>query len=251
MKINYKLKLTVYIIGIILFLVVFLWSIFMNIFRPYIVDIKDNAVAYSDGTAEIAINDNFHGNYVVYSARVDAIYDGHYFAPNLIYRGGTWDRVVYTYAQDNYCEDKIFYMDRDQKSARVMNSDYCIEKTLDEHDIKCFFGTKNNLGEVVIGTYDNGAVISKIIIPYAIGRPINGSFVVSNWELTKLIVPVGNCDKGARDMKIFLWDVEAQIIEDKTPLNFNCNIEGIHYEHDRDIFYIKRANSIDEIIWLD
>ena len=48
-------------------------------------------------------------------------------------------------------------------------------------------------------------------------------------------------------MKIFLWDVENKTIEDKTPLNFDCNIKEIRYEHSDDTFYIDRFNNINEI----
>jgi hypothetical protein len=139
-------------------------------------------------------------------------------------------------------------MDRDKKVARIFNTDYCIGKTLDEHDLKYFFGTDNSTGEVVIGFYDSGKVFSKIIIPYGLDKPINGSFVASNWELTKIIIPIGNCDKGSRDLKIFLWDVENGTLEDKTPSNFDCSIKGIRYEHDDDTFYIDRFNNISEIL---
>jgi hypothetical protein len=247
MKINNKAKYII-VIGILLFSTFFLLYILFNVSHLNIVDIKDNAVAYSDGTAEIVINDNFNGDYVVYSAKVNAVSDGQYFAPDLTYRGGTGDRIVYTYSQSDYCENNIFYMDRNKKVAKILNTNYCIEKTLDEHDIKYFFGTKSNESEVMIGFYNSGKVFSKIIIPYALGRPIDGASVASNWELTKLIVPVGNCDKGSKDMKIFLWDVENKTIEDKTPLNFDCSIKGISYEHSEDIFYIDRFNNMNEII---
>lgn len=247
MKSNNDIKYVI-VIGITLFSVCFLLHILLNASRPSIVDIRNNAIAYSDGTAEIVVNDSFHGDYVVYNAKVNAISDGQYFAPSLAYRGGTWDRVVYTYSQKDYCENNIFYMDRDKKVARILNTDYCIGKTLDEHDIKYFFGTKNNEGEVMIGFYDSGKVFSKIIIPYGLGKPINSELVASNWELTKLIIPIGSCDKGGKDMKIFLWDVENKIIEDKTPLNFDCNIKGIRYEHSDDVFYIDRFNNINEMI---
>lgn len=202
MKINKDTKYII-VIGILVVSICSLLYILLNIQHPNIVDIRDNAVAYSDGTAEIAVNDNFHNDYVVYSAKVNAISDGQYSAPDLTYRGGTWDRIVYTYSQNDYCENNIFYMDRDNKIAKILNTDYCIGKTLDEHDIKYFFGTKNNEGEVIIGLYDSGKVSSKIIIPYALGRPISRRSMASNWELTKLIIPVGSCDKGGQGYEDF------------------------------------------------
>jgi hypothetical protein len=239
------IRYVVCVLGIILFSIYFL----LNFSDLKIVNIKENAVAYSDGSAEIVINDNFNGDYVVYSAKVDAIDDnGQYSAPDLVYRGGTWDRVVYTYSQSNYCENKIFFMDRDEKIAKILNTDYCIGKTLDEHDIKCFLATKYNKAEAVIGFYDSGETFSKINIPYAVDRPINTNLVASNWELTKLIIPVGSCDKGAKDMKIFLWDVENKIIEDKTPLNFDCDINKIIYNRSDNKFYIEMFDRKKEVV---
>jgi len=239
---------------IILVLILIIFVLLFFLYKkqpPKIVDIKKKAIAYSDGSAEIVVWDNFHGDYVVYNSKIKALVDGEqYLAPDLKYRGGTWDRVVYSYnsSDDRYCDHNIFYMDRDIKTARTSHSDFCINKTLDEHDIKYFLGTKYNEGEVGIVAYSDLAVLSKIKIPYASDKSIWGEIIASNWELTKLIIPVGNCDKGAMDMKLFLWDVTNSTLEDKTPINFDCNINKIRYQHDDDKFYVDTYNKLEKYV---
>lgn len=212
-----------------------------------IVDIKKNSVAYSNGNAEIVVWDTFGGDYIVYGSKVKAILDGdQYLAPTLNYLGGTWDRVVYSYNSgknniDMYCDHNIFYMDRDSRIARTSYSDFCVRKTLDEHDIKYFLGTKYT-GEVAIIGYSDLKTLATIKILYASPeKPIVSGMVASNWELTKLIIPVGTCDRGTTDatkIKLFLWDVKNDKLEDKTPANFNCDISKIRYERSDDKFHV-------------
>jgi len=251
-----KNKILVYSILIIsvLILLIFVLSFFLYKKQlPKIVDIKEDTVAYSDGSAEIVVWDNFNGDYIIYSSKVKALVDGdQYLAPDLKYRGGTSDRVVYSYnssKNNKYCNHNIFYMDRDKKTAKTSSSDFCVAKTLDEHDIKYFLGTKYT-GEVAIIGYSDLEISATIKIPYASSeKPIWGEMVASNWELTKLIIPVGTCDKGTTDttkMRLFLWDVESGELEDKTPVDFDCGISRIRYgrsyNYDDDRFYIDTVN---------
>jgi len=254
-----KNKKLLYPILIIFVLILIIFTLSFLLYKkqlPKIVDIKEKAVAYSDGSAGIVAWDNFNGNYTVYNAKVDALNDnGQYLAPDLKYRGGTWDRVVYSYnSSDNTPCGNIFYMDRDKKVARTLHSDFCIAKTLDEHDIKYFLGTKYT-GEIAIIAYSDLETLATIKIPYASSeKPIWGEMVASNWELTKIIIPVGTYDKGTTEdtkLRLFLWDVEAGTLEDKTPANFNCMEKiryGRSYNYDDDNFYIDCYNEMGKYI---
>lgn len=246
---NKTLAYSILIISVLILVIFVLSFLLYKKQLPKIVDIKEDTVAYSDGSAEIVVWDNFHGDYVVYNAKVEAILDiNQYLAPTLNYRGGTWDRVVYSYNGgendlDRYCDHNIFYMDRDNKVARTSYSDFCVRKTLDEHDIKYFLGTKySDEVEVAIIGYSDLEVLATITIPYASPeKPIRSEMTASNWELTKLIIPVGTCDKGTTEdtkMKLFLWDVENNNLEDVTPTDSGCGITKIRYEHGDDKFYI-------------
>lgn len=216
-----------------------------------VVEAKNNIVVYADGTAEIVVRDKvpdekFH----TYRAKIKLPKDefGTYYPPHLTLRDGAWQRQAHTYNDDSingWCEKNIFFMDRINKITKQSHIDFCISKTLDEHGVTTFLATSEDLTSLVIGNYEDGKIIASTTIPnglkyfnsgYGDGMEITAG--VSDWEITKLAFPAGECAMGDGDMRVFLWDIKKGTVEDKTPAGAGCNLFRIIYDHGKDNFYV-------------
>lgn len=224
--------------------------------QKVISDIQTNAVAYTDGTAEISIADTVPDQILhYYRAIVPALEnsDYHYFlAPILNGRGGDWHRQVYTFVgRDDACEQEIFYMDRIGKRVLLSHTPYCVLGTLDEHDVTKFIAVSPDSTNLAIGNYEDGTIVATHTIPDNLmigGVATNNSPNVNwghaaNWEITKFVFAAGDCSMGmtpSTTPKVFLWDIAKGTIEDKTPPHFDCgNYEGVEYDHDTNTFSLR------------
>lgn len=202
-----------------------------------IVSIKENAVAFADGTAEIVVIDNVPDQIThIYRSKTKAIWNEFYnqfIPPTLTMRGGVWQRMVYTFdPTGSGCDSEIFYMDRVNKKVKTFSTGiFCIRQTLDRDTTKFIAVAPNN--EMVIGSYEDGQFKYGDHLPAPIW---NG--VTSNWENTKLAFPIGQCEiDSTSTQKIYTWDVDHGLKE-RTPKDFDCAAEfvSISYDHVTDQF---------------
>jgi len=183
-----------------------------------VVDIKDGAVLYSDGSAEIIVRDwrnNFTDNFGwnTYRAPIKSIstpfihgqaggqwtIEGIYL-PIQSYEGDSKERTVILFdsktpdnAEVPECLDSIFYADRVGKTAHTVETDFCIRTTLNDLDFTHWFGFNN--------TYDGGPYDenSEFKITFATGLYETGEILASTTLLNYYDIgrQIGSYEGGA------------------------------------------------------
>jgi hypothetical protein len=212
---------------------------------------RDNAVLYSDGTAEIIWNDDTpDGVWHRYTTPISSIQDPTrgLSLPEIQQTVGSWERIEFLFddQENRPCMRHIFYVDRVHKTSNLSTIDYCIVQTLDEHDFKYFLAMPfADYSSMEVGRYEDGKIIAKHAVPEG---GIDDYFhnagthnILPNWEVNKIAF-IGNGCEGpdAGTLKVYLWDVEKNTIEDKTPVGLTCtSFNGLTYDHGSDTFSVE------------
>lgn len=215
-----------------------------------VVAVGDHSVLYSDNTAEFVFRDNYNGALTVYRTPVEPIledsYNAAWYAPELRLPvidqlGGNWERVVFSVQDMDACIHDIVVADRLTHTTHTAHTDFCILKTLDEHDFTRFWATtdetRNEEGAriltVGIGDYLTGSIIASTTVEIPIWSDgeswigwydLDTRVVASDWELTKIVFAFtagpecgdyrGVCDTPAF---IYMYDLETGEVRDVTP----------------------------------
>lgn len=216
-----------------------------------VVDVREDVVAYADGTAEIVITDGVPSDLPVHTFRltVAALRDdsGHYRVPNLIGMGSTWERAVYTYddPESDFCQRNIFYMDRVSKTVKSSRLNYCITESANR-DATHFVALSMDGGTVAVGTFEDGAIVATHAVPTdmtLLGTP------VFNWEMTKAALYFSNpvacgpdpeCEVARPADEVYLWDLVTgdwkQVPLPTYSVPVDTTASFLQYNHDTDTF---------------
>ncbi len=204
-----------------------------------------NAVAYANGNAEFVLEDATPDNVSrIYRATVPAIgVAPWWYAPELHARGGSWERLVYTFmdTEGNSCDNSILYIDRTEKTAdivKVNQENTCIQGVLDDHDVTHFIATKYGAPTqtISVGTFKNGAIVASHAGPEQMALT-KWAF---NWELNKAALYFDqklacSLDEDCKTAPVvYLWDLTtgawtaakiptyaSQIADDGTALSYD------------------------------
>ncbi len=161
-----------------------------NVLGQRVVYATTNAVAYANGTAEFILEDATPDNVSrIYRATVPAIgVAPWWYAPELHARGGSWERLVYTFmdTEGSSCDNNILYINRTEKTAKtvkVRDENTCIQGVLDDHDVTHFIATKYGTPTqtISVGTFKDGATVASHAGPEQMALT-KWAF---NWELNK------------------------------------------------------------------
>ena len=173
-----------------------------------VVDVKDNAVLYSDGSAEVVFRDDITDGWRRAIKTTDLDYgvtyrspilphviteEGsrpYYILPDINYIGASEKNVVFTYASEQgFCPNNIFYINRETKESRNITTDYCIGKALDGKDFTHWFGKKDNAEgyteDIVVGRYADGSIVAHATIPR--NNFVAHDSATANWELDMIV----------------------------------------------------------------
>lgn len=217
--------------------------------QPVILTARDNAVLYSDGTAEIIWNDDTpDGVMHRYSTKIGSINDPNrgLSLPEIEQTVGSWERIEFIFddEKDRPCMRHIFYIDRVHKTSNLSSIQNCIVQTLDEHDFKYFLAMSPDYQTMEVGTYTDGKIVARHAVP---DEGIASDFhnagiheVLPNWEVDKLAFISGGCEGyEQRGLRVYVWDLKNNLIEDRTPMGLTCqNFRGLEYDHGSDMFSV-------------
>lgn len=212
---------------------------------------RDNAVLYSDGTAEIIWNDDTpDGVMHRYTTMIPVVQNPgkQPILPMIQQTVGSWERIEFLSDDTEHqpCMRHIFYIDRVNKTSNYSSIDDCIVQTLDEHDFKYFLAMPfTDYKSIAVGTYADGKIIAKHEVPEG---GITSDFhnagmhnILPNWEVTKIAFIGNGCEgRDVATLKVYLWDVVKNTIEDRTPAGLKCeNFRGLEYDHGSDTFSVE------------
>lgn len=210
-----------------------------------IIDVKDNAVLYSDGSADVVFRDDItdgwrraikitdEGYGTTYRAPISSYViteegsNPYYILPDINYIGASERNVVFTYAgEQGYCPNNIFYINREAKQSSNITTDYCIGKALDEKDFTHWFGKKDNAEgyteDIVVGRYADGSIVAQATIPrnYFVAH----DSAVANWELDMIVFSARKTTniEGECPTSIYSLNITNNELRDITPEEL-CN----------------------------
>ena len=220
-----------------------------------VVDVKDNALLYSDGSAEVVFRDDItdgwrhaikitdEGYGTTYRAPIlphvitEEGSGPYYILPDIIYIGASERNVVFTYASEQgYCPNNIFYINRETKESRSITTDYCIGKALDGKDFTHWFGKKDNAEgyteDIVVGRYADGSIVAQAKIPR--NYFVDHGSAVANWELDMIVFSAWkrtNTDdtEGECSTLIYSLNITNNEFRDITPEEFCSSQMRLRY----------------------
>lgn len=200
---------------------------------PKVIEARDGVVVYENGTAEIVMRDSFGEDmWRVYRSSVEPFYipegkqswgwgpEG-YRAPNLTYRGGNQDRVVFTYdspEKGDLCQQHVFYINRTVHTAHTAVSDLCIDSVLDIHDITHFLGSgienseRGFIQHIGIGIFETGDVTASTTLPLGYSA-VPGA---SDWEIRHYVFFAVKGDRELEVFALYSLDTTTQVLTDIT-----------------------------------
>jgi hypothetical protein len=245
---------------------------------------------YNDGTSEFVYRDDFSGSFAVYRAPIDSYWVDEkkagwgwgpvgWRAPIVRKLGGDSNHVLFEIensGSDSSCIQDIIIADRKTKQARKVNTELCVNNTLDEHDLTRFFGSllsyknielngeKANI--VGVGDYLTGKTIAKSEVLLSENEYLLGS-AVSDWEMSHVLFATGMCDTHTSDdtfVRVYDLNTQKGLLTDVTPKDATCqsmfnymsDVKSIDYERSygqtekegRFIFRNQETNKEEEII---
>ncbi len=204
-------------------------------------------VTYKIGQTELIYNDYDYSlnipDYWDVRTVVDAIpsEDSRYpefRAPNIVLIGASPQKVIHIFDDpaSNECQRNLLYLDRttmNKEKFTISRTDYCIKNVVDEWDMTTFFAINPENTKIALGNTADGKIVASINVANVSSRPGH------NWENTKIAFVTGGINfEGEDTRKLFLWDVNASVLIDRTEAleAIESNIGLIHYVHDTDSF---------------
>lgn len=164
-------------------------------------------------------------------------------APNIELIGASSQKVAYIFDDPDSrgCHRNILYLDRTMKEKErfvTSRTDYCIKSIVDEWDLTTFFAINSENTNIALGNTADGKILASIDAAHVSVRPGH------NWENTKIAFVTGEMNSEGDARKLFLWDVNANVLIDKTDVlkTVKSDIGFIHYVREADSFDLYDGN---------
>lgn len=209
-------------------------------------------VTYKNGQTELIYNDydysREHPKHWDVHAVIDAIPSDdprypEFKAPNIVLIGTSPQKSIYTFddPSSNECQRNILYLDRtkmEKEEFILSRTDYCVQNIVDEWDLTTFFAVNPENTRVALGSVVDGEIFASIDVANVSSRPGH------NWENTKIAFVTGEVNPEGDTRKLLLWDVEANVLIDKTDIlkTVEGDIGFIHYVRETDSFDLYDGN---------
>lgn len=203
-------------------------------------------VTYQKGKTEFIYNDydyslenpeNWDVRAVVEAIPSDDRRYPEFRAPNISLIGTSSQKAIYAFDDPNSdgCQRNILYLDRtkmEKEKFTISRTDYCIKNIVDEWDLTTFFAVNSQNTKIALGNTADGKILASIDAANVSSRPGH------NWENTKIAFVTGEVSPEGDSRKLFLWDVNAGVLIDKTEVlrKVESNIGFIHYVRETDSF---------------
>ncbi|MEK7632270.1 MAG: hypothetical protein AAB473_00580 [Patescibacteria group bacterium] len=209
-------------------------------------------VTYEKGETEFIYNDYDYSSSSPRSWSVRATVDAipsrdpgspEFKAPNIELIGASEHKEVHVFddPDSNECQRNILFLDRTKMEKEhfvISRTDYCVKNIVDEWDMTTFFAVNSENTKIALGNVADGTIFASIDAANVSSRPGH------NWENTKIVFTVGEMTRDDDTRKLFLWDVNANILIDKTAVlrTVNEDIGFIHYVRETDSFDLYSGN---------
>ncbi len=159
-------------------------------------------------------------------------------APNIALLGASPQKVIHIFddPDSNECQRNILYLDQtkmEEAEFTLSRTDYCVKNIVDEWDLTTFFAVNPENTKIALGHTADGKIFASINAAHVSSRPGH------NWENTKIAFMTGWASPQEEDTrKLFLWDVNANVLIDKTDVlkTVTESVGFIHYVRETDSF---------------
>lgn len=158
-------------------------------------------------------------------------------APSFTLIGASPEKIIYTFddPDSNGCQRNLLYLDRtkmEKEAFAISRTDYCVKNIVDEWDLTTFFAINRENTKIALGDTATGEIFASIDATNVTSRPGH------NWENTRIVFVTGENSPEGDTRKLFLWDVNANILHDKSHVltTFEGNIVFFHYVRETDAF---------------
>lgn len=164
-------------------------------------------------------------------------------APNIALIGASPQKLVHVFddPNSNGCQRNILYLDRtkmEKEEFAISRTEYCVKNIVDEWDLTTFFAVNPENTKIALGNTVDGKIFATIDAANVSSRPEH------NWENTKIAFVTGGLSLDGDTRKLFLWDVNASVLIDKTDIlkTVEGDIGFIHYVRETDSFDLYDGN---------